>query len=107
MVSSCASARITPRGPDPSPAGRDSMPAKKWPDLFGEVRAQTLRHRAQHGCGAYPFADGSILGVIAAAVAAKRVLELGCALGYTALWFAHGAKGASIEIGRAACRERG
>jgi len=73
------------------------MPAKKSPDPFGEVRAQTLRHRAQHGCGAYPFDDGSILGVIAAAVAAKRVLELGCALGYTALWFAHGAKGASID----------
>ena len=73
------------------------MRAKKSPDPFGEVRAQTLRHRAQHGCGAYPFADGSILGVIAAAVAAKRVLELGCALGYTALWFAHGAKGASID----------
>ena len=73
------------------------MRAKKSPDPFAEVRTQTLRHRAQHGCGAYPFEDGAILGVIAAAVAAKRVLELGCALGYTALWFAHGAKAASID----------
>ena len=73
------------------------MRAKMSPDPFAEVRTQTLRHRAQHGCGAYPFEDGAILGVIAAAVAAKRVLELGCALGYTALWFAHGAKGASID----------
>jgi len=73
------------------------MPAKKSPDPFAEVRTQTLRHRAQHGCGAYPFEDGAILGVIAAAVAAKRVLELGCALGYTALWFAHGAKDATID----------
>src|SRR5215475_3748273 len=73
------------------------MAQKKWLDPFAQVRAQTLRHRAQHGCGAYPFEDGAILGVIAAAVAAKRVLELGCALGYTALWFAHGAKGASID----------
>ena len=73
------------------------MPAKKSLDPFAEVRTQTLRHRAQHGCGAYPFEDGAILGVIAAAVAAKRVLELGCALGYTALWFAHGAKDASID----------
>jgi hypothetical protein len=31
-------------------------------DPFTEVRAQTLRHRAQHGCGAYPFDDGAILG---------------------------------------------
>jgi predicted O-methyltransferase YrrM len=66
-------------------------------DLFTKVRAQTLRHRAQHGCGTYPFEDGAILGVIAAAVAPKRVLELGTALGYTSLWFAHGAPGARID----------
>jgi len=72
------------------------MPAKSS-DPFAEVRTQTLRHRAQHGCGAYPFEDGAILGVIAAAVAARRVLELGCALGYTALWFARGAKQARID----------
>jgi predicted O-methyltransferase YrrM len=66
-------------------------------DPFTEVRAQTLRHRAQHGCGAYPFDDGAILGVIAAAVAPGRVLELGTALGYTSLWFAHGAPDAHVD----------
>ncbi|MGA7490172.1 MAG: class I SAM-dependent methyltransferase [Xanthobacteraceae bacterium] len=66
-------------------------------DPFAEVRQQTVRHRARHGCGTYPFEDGAILGVIAAAVAPKRVLELGCALGYTALWFARGAKEATID----------
>jgi predicted O-methyltransferase YrrM len=71
--------------------------AKKATDPFAEVRTQTLRHRAQHGCGTYPFDDGAILGVIAAAVAPKRVLELGCALGYTALWFAHGAPEARVD----------
>src|SRR5262249_57377014 len=81
----------------PHRRGIARTPAKKSPDPCGEVRAQTLRHRARHGCGAYPSEDGAILGVIAAAVAAKRVLELGCALGYTALWFAHGAEGASID----------
>jgi predicted O-methyltransferase YrrM len=73
------------------------MPTKRSRDPFAEVRTQTLRHRAQHGCGTYPFEDGAILGVIAAAVAPKRVLELGCALGYTALWFAHGAKEAKVD----------
>ena len=73
------------------------MAQKKPPDPFAQVRSQTLRHRAQHGCGTYPFEDGAILGVIAAAVAPARVLELGCALGYTALWFAHGAKAARID----------
>jgi predicted O-methyltransferase YrrM len=72
------------------------MPATSI-DPFAQVRRQTLRHRARHGCGAYPFEDGAILGVIAAAVSATRVLELGCALGYTALWFAHGAKQARID----------
>ena len=73
------------------------MAQKKPPDPFVQVRSQTLRHRAQHGCGTYPFEDGAILGVIAAAIAPERVLELGCALGYTALWFAHGAKAAKID----------
>ena len=43
-------------------------------DLFTKVRAQTLRHRAQHGCVTYPFLVGAIVGVIAAAVAPMRVL---------------------------------
>lgn len=73
------------------------MAQKKPPDPFAQVRSQTLRHRAQHGCGTYPFEDGAILGVVAAAIAPERVLELGCALGYTALWFAHGAKAAKID----------
>jgi predicted O-methyltransferase YrrM len=73
------------------------MPTKRPRDPFAEVRTQTLRHRAQHGCGTYPFEDGAILGVIAAAVGPRRVLELGCALGYTALWFAHGAKEAKVD----------
>jgi predicted O-methyltransferase YrrM len=73
------------------------MAQKKPLDPFAQVRSQTLRHLAQHGCGTYPFEDGAILGVIAAAVAPRRVLELGCALGYTALWFAHGAKAAKID----------
>src|ERR1700748_1672725 len=77
-----ARARITPRGCDPSPRGGTArMGAKKSPDPFAEVRTQTLLHRAQHGGDAYLFEDGAILGVVAAAVAAKRVLELGCALG--------------------------
>jgi predicted O-methyltransferase YrrM len=73
------------------------MAQRKPVDPFAEVRTQTLRHRAQHGCGTYPFEDGAILGVIAAAVAPRRVLELGCALGYTSLWFAHGAKQAQVD----------
>ena len=74
------------------------MPAAKAsPDPFAAVRAATLTHRAQHGCGAYPYANGALLGTLAAAAQARRVLELGTALGYTALWFARGAPQAVID----------
>jgi predicted O-methyltransferase YrrM len=67
-------------------------------DPFASVREATNLHRAKHaGCGAFPYANGALLGTLAAAVAARRVLELGTALGYTALWFAHGAPDAVID----------
>jgi predicted O-methyltransferase YrrM len=66
-------------------------------DPFAHVREATLKHRAQHGCGAYPYGHGPLLSTIAAAVNPRRILELGCALGYTALSFAHGAPKAKID----------
>ncbi|HXF87034.1 MAG TPA: class I SAM-dependent methyltransferase [Xanthobacteraceae bacterium] len=66
-------------------------------DPFAGVRAATLRHREKHGCGAWPYDNGPLLAVLAGAVDARRILELGCALGYTALSFAHGAPKARID----------
>lgn len=66
-------------------------------DLFAALREATLTHRASHGCGAYPYDNGALLGTLAAAANARRVLELGTALGYTALWFAKGAPEAVID----------
>jgi predicted O-methyltransferase YrrM len=66
-------------------------------DPFVKVREATLRHRAKHGCGAWPYDNGPLLSAIAAAVDAKRILELGCALGYTTLSFAYGAPRAKID----------
>ncbi len=71
--------------------------AKISTDPFAAVREATLAHRAAHGCGAYPYDNGALLGALAAAANARRVLELGTALGYTALWFAHGAPQAVID----------
>jgi len=39
----------------------------------------------------YPFENGPLLGALAAAAKPKRLLELGCGLGYSGLWLAHGA----------------
>jgi predicted O-methyltransferase YrrM len=71
--------------------------AKSSPDPFAELREATLAHRAGHGCGAYPYGNGALLGVLAAAANARRVLELGTGLGYTALWLARGAPQAVID----------
>jgi predicted O-methyltransferase YrrM len=65
---------------------------------FAAVRAATDAHRAQHeGCGAYPYDNGALLAALAAAANARRILELGTALGYTALCFARGAPEAVID----------
>jgi predicted O-methyltransferase YrrM len=39
----------------------------------------------------YPFDNGPMLGALAAAVKPKRLLEVGCGLGYSGLWLAYGA----------------
>jgi predicted O-methyltransferase YrrM len=66
-------------------------------DPFAKVRAATNAHRAKHGCGAYPYGNGPLLSALAAAAGARRILELGTALGYTALWFAYGAHDATVD----------
>ncbi len=66
-------------------------------DPFAELRKATNRHRAQHGCSAYPYDNGPLLGALAAAAHARRILELGTALGYTALSFAHGAPDSTVD----------
>ena len=73
------------------------MSGSQSSDPFAAVREATLRHRAKHGCGAWPYDNGPLLGTIAAAANARRILELGCALGYTALSFAHGAPKARVD----------
>ena len=66
-------------------------------DPFADVRKATDAHRARHRCHAYPYRRGPLLGTLAAAVRAQRILELGTALGYTSLCFAQGAPDAAID----------
>ena len=70
---------------------------KSSADPFAHVRKATLAHRAGHGCGAYPYGNGPLLSALAAAVQARRILELGTALGYTALSFAAGAPNCVVD----------
>ncbi len=62
-------------------------------DRFERVRRQSEEHRLTHGpgCSVYPTSSGPLIGVLAGAVHAERILESGGGLGYSALWLAHGA----------------
>ncbi len=66
-------------------------------DPFAKIRTATNAHRAKHGCSAYPYDNGPLLAALAGAANARRILELGTALGYTALSFASGAPDATVD----------
>ncbi|HLB27061.1 MAG TPA: class I SAM-dependent methyltransferase [Dehalococcoidia bacterium] len=61
-------------------------------DPFAHVYDASEAHRLEHGpgCSVYPTGSGPLLGTLAAAVAARHILEVGCGLGYSALWLAFG-----------------
>jgi predicted O-methyltransferase YrrM len=67
------------------------------PDPFAKIRSATNTHRAGHGCTAFPYGNGPLLAALAGAANARRILELGTALGYTALSFASGAPYATVD----------
>jgi predicted O-methyltransferase YrrM len=60
-------------------------------DPFANVAARSEEHREEHECDTYPSThDAPLIAAIARAMRAKRILEVGCGLGYSALWLAHG-----------------
>ena len=67
------------------------------PDPFAKIRNATNAHRAKHGCSAFPYSNGPLLAALAGVANARRILELGTALGYTALSFASGAPDATVD----------
>ncbi|MEU6314686.1 class I SAM-dependent methyltransferase [Streptomyces sp. NPDC047014] len=67
------------------------------PDAFAGVQEATRRHRRAHGCGAYAYGEGSLPATLAAAVGARRIVEVGTALGYTALAMADAAPLAHVD----------
>jgi predicted O-methyltransferase YrrM len=76
--------------------------AQRQRDPFEHVRLASDEHRESHGagCSVYPTSSGPLLSVLAAAVAAERILEVGCGLGYSALSLAQGSDGRVETIER-------
>jgi len=66
-------------------------------DPFVSVQKATRAHVRVHGCGAYTYADGLLPGVVAGIAGARRIVEVGTALGYTALWLAFGSPEAHVD----------
>lgn len=54
-------------------------------DPLVDVQDATRRHRRSHQCGAYTYGDASLPATLVAATGAQQVIEVGTALGYTAL----------------------
>jgi predicted O-methyltransferase YrrM len=73
--------------------------SRRREDRFGAVAGSYAAHRRAHGCfDVYPFENGALLGALAAAAHARRIVEVGCGLGYSALWLAYGAgSNAAVE----------
>lgn len=61
--------------------------------LFDDI----LVHRAEHGCGAYPYEQSEMLGLILKKHNAKRILELGIGLGYSSICMLQNNKDAILE----------
>ncbi len=75
----------------------DSQRQRERVDPFVDIAEATDRHREQHGCDAYASSDGPLLGVLAAATAAGRIIEVGTGLGYSTAWLAHGTPSSKID----------
>ncbi len=82
---------LPPDEPD-SPEAVAAWIAQQTRDRFAHVSRASEEHRLRHGqnCTVYPSGSGPILGALVAATGAKRILEVGCGLGYSALWLAFG-----------------
>ncbi|MFI5492399.1 O-methyltransferase [Actinoplanes sp. NPDC051859] len=67
------------------------------PDDLRDVQVLTRRHRRTHRCGAVAYGEGSLPATLAAAVDARRIIEVGTALGYTAMSMARAVPAATVE----------
>lgn len=83
----------------------EPLPFEQWlaaqastDDPFSRVRSASEAHRRQHGpaCTVYPSSRAPLWGLLAGAIRAKRILEIGTGLGYSALWLAHRARAANV-----------
>jgi predicted O-methyltransferase YrrM len=91
---------LPPGEPDSAAAVADWVRTNAGaPDRFAQVYRASEEHRTQHGarCTVYPTSSGPFLGLLVRACGAKRILEVGSGLGYSALWLAFGSPDGAVE----------
>ncbi len=66
-------------------------------DFYTDYYQLSLRHRNEHGCGAYPCKEGQLLTILAATKNPDRILEVGTALGFSAACLARGNATSQID----------
>ena len=67
-------------------------------DPFFDLYEASESHRAVHGCDVFPSGNAPILTMLVSMARPRRVLEVGCGLGYSALSLARGCgEGAVVE----------
>jgi predicted O-methyltransferase YrrM len=69
------------------------------PDPFGDVLRRSEAHRVAHGCDLYPAGPHvmRLAATVARACGARRILDLGAGIGYSALWLATAGDDVRIE----------
>ncbi len=59
-------------------------------EVFPTVARASDEHQAEHGCDVFESSNATLLAVLARAARAEEILEVGCGVGYSALWLAYG-----------------
>ncbi len=68
--------------------------------LLRRIRVQSDEHREQHKCDVHPSSPvkGRLLDILVRSTKSRKVLEVGCGLGYSAIWLARAMpKGGSVD----------
>ena len=83
---------------EPAPFEQWLSEQRSTVDPFAHIRLASEAHRRRHGeaCTVFPTSRAPLWGVVAGAIRANRILEIGTGLGYSALWLAYGAPEADV-----------
>jgi len=66
-------------------------------DNLKKIFEMSTEHRKKHECGGYPYEHADVLAVLLKVMSAKKILELGTGLGYTAAIMAGSSEDIHIE----------